>query len=170
MKSLYHIVFALVLTVLAACFIAPNTNAVAEYDPDYGEIWPVYCACQPDSEINVRAFPKHSADVVGKVWPGDQLYTDGKKNGTWIHVIGVSCEAGEGWIHKGYLSDSPVRVVNAEYVTTRNRTLARRFIGGKIRAKLKKGTPVMVYFISGDVAVTDYGYMITDYLEAKKDD
>lgn len=170
MRSLYRIVSLTILAVLAVVLLSSYNNAVAEYDPDYGKIWPVYCACQPDSEINVRAFPKHGAAVVGRAWPGDQFFTDGKKRGVWIHVIDVACEGGEGWIHKGYLSDSPVQVINAEFVTTRNKTIARKFIGGKIRTKLKKGTPVMVYFISGDVAVTDYGYMIMDYLEVKKDD
>ena len=170
MKSLYkRIVSILILTVLAVVLFLSYNNAVAEFDPDYGEIWPVYCACQPNSEINIRAFPKHGAEVVGRVWPGDQLFTDGKKRGAWIHVIGASCDAGEGWIHKGYLSDAPVQEVNAEFITTQNKVLARRFIGGKIRAKLKKGTTVKVFFITGNVAITDYGYMITDYLEEKTD-
>ena len=168
MKSLYkHIILAILLAVLAAYLFSSYNNANAEYDPDYGEIWPVWCVCQPDSEINIRAFPKHGSEIAGRAFPGDQFYTDGKKRGTWVHIIDASCEAGEGWIHSGYLSDSPIREVNAEYVTTRNKVIARRFIGGKIRAKLKKGVVVTVFYISGNVAITNYGIMIIDYLEAK---
>ena len=166
MKSLYkRIILALILTVLAVVWFPSYNNAYAEYDPDYGEIWPVWCACQPDSEVNIRAFPKLGSEIAGRAFPGDQFYTDGKKRGVWIHVIDTHCEAGEGWIHRGYLSDSPLQEVNAVYVTTRNKVIARRFIGGKIRAKLKKGVPVTVYYITGDVAITNYGYVIIDYLE-----
>ena len=169
MKSLYkRIILVIILTVLAVSWFPSYYNAVAEYDEEYGEIWPVYCACQPDSEINVRAFPKYSAEIVGRVWPGDQVYTDGKKRGVWMHVISVPCEAGEGWIHQGYLSDSPVHRVDAEYTVTRNKTFVRKYMGGKVTKKLKKGQTVTVFFLTGDVAVTNLGYIVADYLEVSE--
>ena len=42
-------------------------------------------------------------------------------------------------------------------------------MGGKVTKKLKKGQTVTVFFLTGDVAVTNLGYIVADYLEEKTD-
>lgn len=122
----------------------------------------VWVLCQPDSFVNVREFPKLKAKECGWCELGDELETDGIKRNGFIHVLGFE---GDGWIYAGYVIDEPVIVgeVRTE-IRSKGRVAARRYIKGKRRKWLKDGAEVTVYGYSDSWAVTDQGFIQTQYL------
>lgn len=127
--------------------------------------------CQPDSEVNLRASPSKSGRVEGRLFAGDLVLLDGKKHGDWVHAVGIPCEAGEGWINRGYVTEYYAELVE-DYRCTVNRKQvnARYCIGGKLRRKLRKGAEVSVYVMSGEWAVTSAGFVKTEFLEPKEEE
>lgn len=121
--------------------------------------------CQPDSQVNIRARPKRGSEVVCVGFCGDRLELDGKRKGPWVHVI-VPCESGEGWIHSGYLAidDEPDDVGSGIFITLKDKVNARACINGRIRKKLKKGTRLEVYLLTGEWSVTSEGFVKTEFL------
>ena len=74
-------------------------NAEAEEMEMTYKCWAV---CQPGSEIMIRQKPNRRAEVVGAVTVGELMRTDWKEKDGWLHLVDVSNETGEGWIHEGY--------------------------------------------------------------------
>jgi hypothetical protein len=118
--------------------------------------------CQPDSFVNVRRFARKGADIAGRVELGDELETDGKKRNGFIHVIGFE---GDGWIHSGFVTFSPVTVLtcNAQ-IDAPGRVACRRAINGTRRKWLIDGQNLTVFAWADDWAITNQGFVQTRYL------
>lgn len=126
----------------------------------------VFILCDPETPVNVRRTPKKGAEVSGRLDFGDEVETDGLIRNGYLHVIGIT-EDGEGWIFAGYVvDDPPVKLERAmATVASNGRVMAHRWIGGKRKCWLKVETDLRVYAISDEWAVTEKGYVRTEYLE-----
>ena len=129
----------------------------------------MYVICRPDSFANIREKANFRAEIVAMPFPGDPVETDGRKSGQWVHVK-YSCEAGEGWIFRGYITDSEPTFYpeGIKGEVNRNRVKARRYVNGPRVRWLKKGTTVSVFAVSDDWCVTSLGYVMTKYLNIEE--
>lgn len=122
----------------------------------------VYVLCQPDSFVYVREFPKKGAQMAGYAELGDALETDGVKKNGFIRVGGFE---GYAWISMGFITDSPVTIFKAKtQINSKGRVACRRSINGTRRKWLKDGTEVVIYAFSADWAITNQGFIQTQYL------
>lgn len=154
-------VIGVFLGVCIACIVAMVSFASAE-----GATYTRWVICEPGSEVLLRESPSRHAEIVGAVVCGEAIRTDGRERNGYIHLVGVSNETGEGWIHEGYVVyDEPVRIDAEGVITARGRVACRKSIGGKRKAWAAAGSTVTVYWISREWAVTDKGYISSDYLE-----
>ena len=122
----------------------------------------VYVLCQPDSFVYVRQFPKKGSEMAGYAELGDTLETDGIKKNGFLLVYGFE---GEAWIHMGFVTESPVTIFNARtQITSKGRVACRRSINGTRRKWLKDGSEVVIYAFADDWAITNQGFIQTQYL------
>ena len=123
-----------------------------------------YIMCM--DQVNIRMGASTGADSVGWLEPCDVVYPDGKQKNGFMHCEIPSVEAGEGWIHKGYLvDDKPEKVNQKAYVTGSGKVQARKNVNGKRTRWLKPGGELRVYWYSDNWCITDCGYVMTDFLE-----
>ena len=78
--------------------------------------------------VNIRMSPNTKQEPIGWLEPGDIVYPDGKRRNGFIHCEIPNIEAGEGWIHKGYMVDDPPEKVNQRGVI-----VGRGFHGAAMR-------------------------------------
>ena len=122
----------------------------------------VYVLCQPDSFVNVRAFPRKGAEITGYAELGWQLETDGIRKNGYVKVSGYE---GDAWIYAGYLTDCAVTVITLKtQIVSKGRVACRRAINGTRRKWLKDGTEVTIYALSDEWSITDKGFIKTQYL------
>ena len=122
----------------------------------------VYVLCQPDSFVFVRQFPRKGSDAAGYAELGDALETDGIKRNGYLLVYGFE---GEAWIHMGFVTESPVTIFNARtQIISKGRVACRRSINGTRRKWLKDGSEVVIYAFSDDWAITNQGFIQTQFL------
>ena len=131
----------------------------------FGEDYEVYVICHPKSFVWARSKPKYGAEKIAYFDVGDEVLTDGKKMGKWLHVF-PTCEAGEGWLYMGYVVyDEPIVYKDGmEATTTHKNVLARRNIDGKINKKLKKNAELKIYVLTDEWAVTNLGFIKSKFL------
>lgn len=145
--------------VVISCAVFANA-ALAE-DLTY-DCWTM---CQPGSEVMIRAKPSRQAEAVGAAGCGERLRTDWREKDGWLHLVDVSNETGDGWIHMGYVVFQEPRTVGAEMTVAGCRRVAcRKSMNGKRTAWAKSGSRVVVYMIADEWAVTDRGYIQAAYL------
>lgn len=125
----------------------------------------VFILCDPKTPVNVRISPKTGATkITGRMDFGDWVETDGKKKNGFLHVY--AGDAGEGWIHTGYIvEDQPQRVTARASISANGRVKGYHRIGSKKFRWLNIGDEVRVYGMSDDWAFTNKGYVRTKYLE-----
>ena len=83
-----------------------------------------------------------------------------------MHCVGLTTEAGEGWVHKGYLVDEePVYLNQNATIISRGRLAARKYVNGKRTRWLKPLATVKIYYWTSEWAVTNCGYIKSKYLE-----
>lgn len=149
----------LILMVLVACLlIIVSLMDSARSDEKY-------ILCKPKTEINVRFSPKWDGEIIGHLYFGDSVETDGTVRNGFAHVIDLSFESMDGWIYTGLLVDTPPVVFECkDQIISDGRVAARQYIGGKRNKWLRSGREVIVYAISQDWSITDQGYVQTKYL------
>ena len=122
----------------------------------------VFVLCQPDSFVYVRAFPKKGSEMAGYAELGDALETDGITRNGFLLVYGFE---GDAWINKGFVTDSPVTIVTLKtQIMSKGRVACRRSINGTRRKWLKNGSEVVIFAFADDWAITDKGFIQTQYL------
>ena len=153
-KSLIAILLVLIACLLIIISIMDSARAEGKY-----------ILCRPKTEINVRACPKWGAEIIGHLYLGDSVETDGKVRNGFAHIVGLSFESMEGWIDQGLLVDTPPVVFECkDQIISDGRVAARQYIGGKRNKWLRSGREVNVYAISEEWSITDQGYVQTKYL------
>ena len=154
------ILIGMFIGVCISCVVVINTAYADELTYD------CWAMCQPGSEVMIREKPDRNGAVVGAVTCGTRMETDWQEKGEWIHLVGVSNETGEGWIHKGYVVfDEPYHIEAEGVITGKGRVACRKAIEGKRKGWVNAGSSVTVYWISQEWAVTDRGFISCDYLE-----
>lgn len=124
----------------------------------------IFILCDPKTPVNVRRSPKMGTKITGQLDFGDCVETDGEEKNGFIHVY--AGDAGEGWIHSGYVvSDQPEKVKARACIAATGRVMSYKRIGGKRRNWLEIGDEVKVIALSDEWAVTSKGYIRTKYLE-----
>jgi len=124
----------------------------------------MYVMCM--DRVNVRLGASSRSDDVGWLEPGDVVYPDGKKKNGFVHCEIPSLEAGEGWIHKGYLVyEQPEKMNRTGIVSSRSKVQARKNVDGKRTRWLKPGGEVRVYWWTSEWCLTNCGYVKTDFIE-----
>ena len=145
---------AFVLAVIIACF-----TLVALAD-EY------FIICNPESYVCVRRSPRKGGIEEGRLEIGEKVQTDGKKRNGFVHCVSLSTEWGEGWVYRGYLTDTkPVIQKCKATVAANGRVACRRNVKGKVQKWVRPCTDVTVYALNDEWAVTNKGFIRTMYLE-----
>lgn len=122
----------------------------------------VYVLCQPDSFVYIRQYPKKGAELAGYAELGDELETDGIRRNGFLHILGLDADA---WISAGFVTEYPVIVKTVEgWIESGGRVACRRSINGTRRKWLKTGTEVVIFARADDWAITNRGFIQTEYL------
>ena len=126
----------------------------------------MYVICMPNDRVNIRLGASRTSSSIGWLEMGDIVYYDGTTKNGYRHCVGLGVEAGEGWVHKGYLVDEPVEYVNQDAtIVSKSRLAARKNVNGKRTRWLKPGGTVKIYCWTNEWALTNCGYVQTAYLE-----
>ena len=160
MKRAAAILLAMIMSILYAA-------GWAEEEPEYQTL---YVVCKPSSFVNVRAYPKKKGDEVGRLECGDQILTLGERRGQYVKIYGWTFESQDCWVHGGYLTEDEPEIwpEGKEYVIRAGgRVAVRRYMRGKRRVWIYPGKTVKVYAMTREWALTNRGYIKTEFLEEK---
>lgn len=118
--------------------------------------------CNPKSYVTCRRSPIKGAMLLGRYDCGDPVETTGKEKNGFVQV--ETCfEMGLGWVYAGYIVyDEPVEVNEKRVITSNARVLARRWVNGPVKKRLKNMTEIFVYWESPTWAYTSKGYIKTE--------
>ena len=127
-----------------------------------------YVMCKPGSYVMVHHTPSEKGDVIGYLDSGDSFKTDGTSKNGWIR----SCDVGDGpgWVYCGYVVTEKPEKIGERYVCVANKqAVCRRWIGGpQLDGKagwIKNGQFCQVFLIADGWAVTNRGYIKSEWLE-----
>ncbi len=121
--------------------------------------------CQPDSYVNIRSSPSSRSCIEGRMFCGDEVETDGRSSGGFLHCVNLPCDSVEGWISEGYLVYSEPQEINSEAsISANGRVACRRAIDGYRRCWARNGQVVEVYWHSEIWAVTNRGFIQMEFL------
>lgn len=121
--------------------------------------------CQPDSYVNIRERASSRSAYAGMLMSGDQIWVDGRTKDGYAHCENMSNELGEGWVHAGYIVFEEPEEVNQECrISSNGRVSCRRTIDGDRRCWVVDGSEVFVYQVAGEWAVTDKGFVKTEFI------
>ena len=162
MKKVYSILAAvlIVMVIMSVFTIAIALFNAATAEEELAEAWVI---CQ--DYVHVRISPSRKSDSVGYVDAGDPVLVGSKKKNGFLRCYGIG-EAGEGWIHSGYVVyEKPVKMNCKAYSVSRGKLRARRHIRGKRVGWIKHLEYVTVYWWTDEWCVTDKGFIESRYLE-----
>ena len=156
-------VIRLIVTLIFLVFAIVILSSMFEY----ARADKYFVLCKPDGEVNIREKPKLKSRIVACVFFGDCLTTDGQEKNGFVHVTGLAAETDSGWIYKGLLAnDKPIKSEGHAQVFKAENVACRKYAStdSKILKRLNEGTNVRVYAISEEWCVTEYGYIMTEFL------
>ena len=149
--------------IIIAAMLAILIGSLAAAEEEGTSVWVM---CQPESYVNIRERPGSRSPVLGRYEAGTRLTTDGKTKNGYLHLIHLTLESEEGWIHGGYIVYGEPEEKNATYeIRSNGRVAARKTIDGKRRRWMRNGDRVTVYRASRVWAVTNRGFIQTRYLK-----
>ena len=123
-----------------------------------------FIICNPNSYVCVRNQPKKCGAEAGILDCGDYILTDGVEKNGFLHVLGIT--EGDGWVHLGHVvPDRPVIEKQKMRINSNWQVASRKWVGGKKNGFLHNGDVVTVYARSEQWAVTNRGYIMTEFLE-----
>lgn len=122
-----------------------------------------YILCQPNSFVNARLFPVRGAEVAGRLELGDDVETEWVRRNGFVQIFAF--EAGEVWVHSGFITEHPVTVETFETaIVSSGRVACRRSIKGTRRKWLEDGEEIIVYGRADDWSVTSKGFVQTKFI------
>ena len=139
------------------------TGAGKAEDEEGQQCWVL---CHPDSCVCLRAAPRKTGIEFGGAMLGADMLTDGKTRNGYLHVFDLNAEETAGWISCRYVVFDEPREIECELrVQAQGRVAVRKWINGKIIKWMHDGDQIYVYAMSDEWAVTDRGYIKTEFLE-----
>ena len=125
-----------------------------------------YILCKPADYVYARAKPDRNSDATGRFDPCDEIYLDGKTKNGFAHIAYPSLD-GDGWIYTGYIVfDEPKALHGQEAIVNSNAPLlVRKNIVGETVKRLTNGHELQVFYWSDEWAVTNYGFVSTEWIE-----
>ena len=123
--------------------------------------------CQPGDHVNLRIDARKDSKNVGWLECGEEFQTDGTTRNGWIRVLDAGeCEC---WIYSGYVvTEKPEKIYENYVVVARDKLACRRWVNGpqiEGRKWIKNGREVTVFYMAEGWAVTNLGYMQSEWLE-----
>ena len=166
-RSKKTIIFALIAAVvLAVTCVVHAGNLAARAEEQLITCWVM---CKPGDYVNVREWASTSAQAVGYLESGDSFQTDGSSRNGFIKAIELG-ECSESWVYSGYVvTEEPVPVFENYSCCAIKRVAIRRWMGGPKVEKtpwLVNGSDVSVFYIADGWAITNRGYIQSEWLEA----
>ena len=122
--------------------------------------------CKPGSYVTIREKPNKKSAERGYLDSGDDFQTDGESVDGWIRCY----NAGEGgWVYCGYVVTEKPELSGERYVCCAVKQAAcRKWIGGpKVdgAGRIKNGQHCIVFCMADGWAVTNRGYIKSEWLE-----
>lgn len=122
-----------------------------------------YIMCK--SYVMIRMWPSRKAQEIGQLDPCDTVEIDGRTKDGYAHIV-APCD---GWVWAGYITFSEPKKIDAPgVVTAKKRVAARRWCDGpNVDSKpwLISGSEVRIYWMCDDWALTNRGYVKSEWLE-----
>ena len=168
---------ALEILLLAAMIwgIVYVIDAVSYARSEEASVWPsdddilceeMFVICMPGDFVNVRSRPNKGGEVLGRMECGDTIWWDGTKRNGYLHLVYLGLETDEGWISCGYVvGDKPEYLNRNATIVSKGRLAARKNVGGRRTRWLKPLATVKIYYWSDEWALTNCGYVKSEYLE-----
>lgn len=162
-RKQFYIAIGIILAVITALLVWVFSDAAGE------QLARCWIMCKPGSQVNVRHNPSKKSETVGYLEAGDWFETDGESKNGFIRCFDIG-EWGEGWVYCGYVvTEEPVQV-NEQYVCAAvKRVACRKWMGGPQvdgQAWLNNGSNVQVFYMADGWAITNRGYIKTEWLDA----
>ena len=122
--------------------------------------------CQPGDYINARSGASRKSGVLGRLDCGDVVHLAGGSKNGFLKVERLSMEESEGWVYSGYVIYEAPRNYGGKVCTVAadGRVACRKYIEGPRRCWIHAGDTVKVYSAGGGWAVTNKGFIRTEYL------
>ena len=159
-KAQMMAILAAAVGIFIGTFIGLQLMVMAEE-----ELTAAWVLCQPDSYVNIRERASSRSAYAGMLMSGDQIWVDGRTKDGYAHCENMSNELGEGWVHAGYIVfDEPEEVNRECLISSNGRVSCRRTIDGDRRCWVVNGSEVFVYQVAGEWAVTDKGFIKTEFI------
>lgn len=117
-------------------------------------------------ELIIRSKASLGSDRIGYLFPGDPVEVTRNYRG-WSYLDNLGCEDGSGWVSSNYLVESEVTVFEDELtavVEANGRVAVRAYVDGKRVGWLSPGDEVTVHAMCKDWAVTNEGYIKSEFL------
>lgn len=135
----------------------------------YAEDVQIPCWVMCKTYVNIREKPDENSGKIGYLDAGDQFWTDAESKNGFIRSYGVG--DGAGWVYCGYVVTEKPEMIGERYVCVANRQVAcRKWIHGpQIEGRgawLRNGQTCQVICIADGWALTNRGYIQTEWLEA----
>ncbi|MBQ1792975.1 MAG: hypothetical protein II008_22595 [Oscillospiraceae bacterium] len=144
---------------LASYTVATEINR-AHADTVYAKQW-IICK----NYVVIRNWPSRGAMEGGQLDPGDEIEIDGRTKDGFAHIVSPV----DGWVWAGNIvSSQPEKVECKAYVTANKRLYCRRWVDGPMvdsKPYLINGSKVHVYWMNDEWAVTNRGYVRSEWLE-----
>lgn len=133
------------------------------------EVWII---CQPGDWVHARDRASTKSESLGMLMTGDSVIIDGKHRNGFMHVTDLRLEQAEGWVYAGYLIDEkPEDLGGAKGVIRANgRVMCRKYVDGPRRCWIDSGAEVKVYYMGGGWAVTNRGFIKSEFVEVTGDE
>lgn len=126
----------------------------------------VWVLCNPESYVILHTKPKKTSMEFGGVLVGSDMLTDGKTRNGFLHVYDLAAEYTEGWITTRHIVYSePEEIYKNMKIVSNGRVACRKWVNGKIIHWAYNGNTVFVYFMCEEWAVTNKGYIMSEFLE-----
>lgn len=156
----------LLIAALTGILIGSVIGLMATAEERLTEAWVL---CQPDSWINIRARANSHSQNEGTLISGDRIWVDGLTENGYAHCDNMTTEAGEGWVHTGYIVfDEPKDIYRICKIRSNGRVACRRTIDGDRRCWVVNGSEVNIFQVAGDWAVTDKGFIQSKFINLEE--
>ena len=122
--------------------------------------------CKPGGYVNARAKAETGSDISGRFDAGDEILLDGTTNNGFAHIAYPTFED-DAWVYTGYVVfDKPVWKGGLTAKVSSNAKLAvRSSMTGEVIKWLKNGQELQVFWYTDEWCVTNYGYVMTEWID-----